>query len=229
MPGLARPAKPRRSASVASSRSVERLVGVAVTDRAGIGRVVVIIRTVQPSQVAFAIVAESEIGGAWPRRGSRLMRVAMVCPYSLSVPGGVQAQVMGLSRELRRMGIEVRVLAPCDGPPPATFVTPLGNSLPTAANGSIAPVAPDPSAVLRTMRALSDEGFDVVHLHEPMAPGPTATAMLLHVAPIIATFHSAGESASYRYLQQPLRRVANRIAHRVAVSKDARELAERYI
>ena len=49
----------------------------------------------------------------------------MVSPYSLSVPGGVQAQVMGLARELRRMGIEVRVLGPCDGPPPAAGVTPL--------------------------------------------------------------------------------------------------------
>ena len=69
----------------------------------------------------------------------------MVCPYSLSIPGGVQAQVMGLARELRRMGYEARVLGPCDGPPPATFVTPLGNSLPTAANGSMVPIAPDPA------------------------------------------------------------------------------------
>jgi len=64
----------------------------------------------------------------------------MVCPYSLSVPGGVQAQVLGLTRQLRRMGIEARALGPCDGPPPATFVTPLGNSLPTSANGSMAPL-----------------------------------------------------------------------------------------
>ena len=39
---------------------------------------------------------------------------------------------MGLARELRRMGHEARVLGPCDGPPPASFVHPLGNSLPTA-------------------------------------------------------------------------------------------------
>ena len=64
----------------------------------------------------------------------------MISPYSLSVPGGVQAQVLGLARELRRQGHEARVLGPCDGPPPEPFVTPLGNSLPTAANGSIAPL-----------------------------------------------------------------------------------------
>jgi phosphatidylinositol alpha-mannosyltransferase len=153
----------------------------------------------------------------------------MVCPYSLTVPGGVQQQVMGLSRELRRMGIEVRVLGPCDGPPPATFVTPLGNSLPTAANGSIAPLAPDPSAALRTIRALSDEEFDVLHVHEPLAPGPTITAVLVRTAPVIATFHIAGESAGYRALSRAAAQVADRVSVRIAVSKDARELAERYL
>jgi phosphatidylinositol alpha-mannosyltransferase len=158
-----------------------------------------------------------------------LLRVAMVCPYSLSVPGGVQAQVMGLSRQLRKMGIEVRVLAPCDGPPPATFVTPLGNSLPTSANGSVAPLAPDPSCSLRTMRALGDEQFDVLHLHEPFTPGPTHTAILLHPAPIVATFHAAGDSASYKYLRPLIKAAAANIAHPVAVSKEAAELVQRYI
>ena len=153
----------------------------------------------------------------------------MICPYSLSVPGGVQAQVMGLARELRKMGIEVRVLAPCDGPPPATFVTPLGNSLPTSANGSVAPLAPDASCSLRTMRALGDEQFDVLHLHEPFIPGPTQTAMLLHPAPVLATFHAAGDSASYRYLRPAIKAAANNIAHAVAVSKDAADLVQRYL
>jgi phosphatidylinositol alpha-mannosyltransferase len=150
----------------------------------------------------------------------------MFSPYSLSVPGGVQAQVMGLSRQLRRMGIEVRVLGPCDGPPPATFVTPLGNSLPTAANGSMAPLAPDPAAALRTMRVLFEEQFDVLHLHEPFAPGPTMTAILLHPAPVVGTFHAAGESASYKYLAAPIKASAKNLAHRVAVSKDAKALVE---
>ena len=136
---------------------------------------------------------------------------------------------MGLSRELRRMGIEVRVLAPCDGPPPATFVTPLGNSLPTSANGSIAPLAPDPACTLRTMRALGDEQFDVLHLHEPFAPGPTQTAMLLHPAPVVATFHAAGDSTSYKYMRPAFKAAAENIAHAVAVSKDAAALVHRYI
>ena len=130
-------------------------------------------------------------------------------------------QVMGLARELRRMGYEVRVLGPCDGPPPATFVTPLGNSLPTSTNGSIAPLAPDPACVLRTMRVLFEEQFDVLHLHEPFAPGPPMTSMLLHPAPVIATFHAAGDSPSYKYGNAPMRAAAKNIARRIAVSKDA--------
>lgn len=152
----------------------------------------------------------------------------MVCPYSLTIPGGVQQQVMGLARAMRAKGHEVRVLGPCDGPPPASFVTPLGNSLPTAVNGSIAPVAPDVPAALRTIRALNDEAFDVLHVHEPLVPGPSLTAVLMKLAPIVATFHSAGDSAVYRTFNRSAVRVASRIDIRVAVSKDAVELARRY-
>lgn len=154
------------------------------------------------------------------------MRIGLVCPYSLTIPGGVQGQVLGLARALRSMGHEVRVLGPCDGPPPDAGVTPLGRSVPTAANGSVAPLAPDPSAQLRTIRALRDEAFEVVHLHEPIAPGPTMTALLFSSGPLVGTFHAAGESAAYRYLGWGLKRMAKRLDHRVAVSPDAQALAE---
>jgi phosphatidylinositol alpha-mannosyltransferase len=96
-------------------------------------------------------------------------------------------------------------------------------------NGSIAPLAPDASAALRTIRALNDEAFDVVHVHEPLVPGPSLTALLVKMAPVVATFHSAGESAAYRTFSRQLKWVASRIDIRVAVSKDAVELAQRYI
>ena len=157
------------------------------------------------------------------------LRIGLLCPYSLTTPGGVQGQVMGLARALRKMGHEVRVLGPCDGAPPDTFVTSIGESLPTVANGSIAPLAPDPSAALRTIRVLRDEQFDVLHLHEPLTPGATITALVMRTAPIVATFHAAGESLSYKYLSAPLKGFASAIDHRVAVSKDAVQLAQRYL
>ncbi len=150
----------------------------------------------------------------------------MVCPYSLSVPGGVQGQVLGLARALRGRGESVRVLAPCDGPPPEPFVTPLGNCVPLGANGSVAPIAPDPAAQLRTIRALRDEDFDVVHLHEPFAPGPTMTAMLVKSAPLVATFHSAGSSFAYDIFKPLTRRAAPRLDICFAVSDDAEALAK---
>ena len=159
----------------------------------------------------------------------RALRIGLVCPYSLTVPGGVQGQVMGLARVLRRQGHEARVIGPCDGPPPATFVTPLGKSLPTAANGSIAPVAPDLSAALRTIRALNDEEFDVLHLHEPLVPGPTMTATFLQAAPMVGTFHSAGRNTSYQVFNGIVRALADRLDLRVAVSKDALLLAETHL
>jgi phosphatidylinositol alpha-mannosyltransferase len=157
------------------------------------------------------------------------MRIGMVCPYSLSIPGGVQAQVLGLARELRRQGHEVRVLGPCDGPPPESFVTPLGDSLPASANGSVAPLAPDPSATLRTLRVLRDEAFDVVHIHEPLAPGPPITSVTLHTAPTVGTFHAAGRSSSYRFLAPALSRIVGRLDHKVVVSKDALALVQGYL
>jgi len=157
------------------------------------------------------------------------MRVGMVCPYSLTMPGGVQGQVLALARSMRRRGVEVRVLAPCDGPPPELFVTPLGNSLPTASNGSIAPVAPDPAAQFRTIRALWDEAFDVVHLHEPLAPGPTLTSLLLKPAPLLGTFHAAGSQSAYTVAAPAVRWGAARLDLRVAVSDDARDLASEFL
>ncbi len=156
------------------------------------------------------------------------MRIGLVCPYSLTVPGGVQGQVLGLARTLRRGGHEVRVLGPCDGPPPDAGVTPLGVSMPTASNGSVAPIAPDISAQLRTIRALRDEEFDVVHVHEPFCPGPTQTAVLFKSAPIVATYHAAG-NLLYKYFKPLIVRAARNIDVSCAVSTDARDTAAAYI
>jgi phosphatidylinositol alpha-mannosyltransferase len=157
------------------------------------------------------------------------VRIGLVCPYSLSIPGGVQGQVLGLARSLRSLGHEVRVLGPCDGPPPDAGVTPLGNCVPLAANGSVAPIAPDLPCALRTIRALRDEDFDVVHLHEPLVPGPCMTSAVVASAPLVGTFHAAGESAAYRYATGPLRWLAGRMSIRTAVSADAVALAASHL
>ena len=64
-----------------------------------------------------------------------------------------------------------------------------------------------------------------MHLHEPLVPGPTLTAILFRNAPLIGTFHAAGGSAAYRYLQPAVRWVAGRLDRRCAVSQAAKEMA----
>jgi phosphatidyl-myo-inositol alpha-mannosyltransferase len=150
----------------------------------------------------------------------------MFSPFSLSRPGGVQGQVLGLTSALREIGVDARTYAPCDGPPPEPGVTQLGRSIPLAANGSVAPIAPDPAAQLRVLRALHSERPDIVHLHEPFAPGTNWTVVLGSRFPIVATFHAAGH-LFYRPFG-PLCRWASqtRFHTMTAVSGAAGELVE---
>ncbi len=154
------------------------------------------------------------------------MRVAVVCPYSLTKPGGVQGQALGQVRALRALGHDAELLAPCDGPPPpGEGITVLGGSVPLSANGSVAPLALDPASAVRTVRALREEHFDVVHLHEPLCPGPTLAALMFERRPMVGTFHRSGPSAAYAALRPAVVRLARRLALRCAVSHDARDTA----
>jgi phosphatidylinositol alpha-mannosyltransferase len=156
------------------------------------------------------------------RSGSAVRHVALVCPYSLDTPGGVQHQVLALERALTRLDHRVTVLAP--GPTGS-----LGRAIPIPVNGSIARMAPHPAGAYRTRRALDRSRFDVIHLHEPLAPSVTIPALLLHCAPTVATFHAAGERTPYRWFGAPARRLARRIDASVAVSDAAAELAHRHL
>ncbi len=157
------------------------------------------------------------------------MRVVLVCPYSLSLPGGVQGQVLGLARTLRQRGISATVLGPCDGPPPEPGVISVGSSVSLAANGSVAALALDPSAIRRTLEVLAAEEPDVLHLHEPLVPGPALTALLAGNVPAVGTFHASGRVPAYVWLRPAVRAVARRIGLRTAVSPEARALAERWL
>ena len=66
------------------------------------------------------------------------MYIGMVCPYSLSVPGGVQGQVFGLARALRSRGHVVQIIAPADGPTTEGGVMVVGQSVMNAANETAA-------------------------------------------------------------------------------------------
>ena len=156
------------------------------------------------------------------------MKVMIVSPYSLTFVGGVQGQVLGLARALRELGVDARVVAPCDGPPPEPGVTAVGGSVRLPSNGSVAPIAAGKAAAGHTLEALRVVAPDVVHLHEPLVPGPTHAALLAAEAPLVGTFHASYSQTNrwYQLLRPPLRRAVERLAVRTAVSEEARRMAE---
>ncbi len=159
------------------------------------------------------------------------LRVALICPYSLSRPGGVQGQVLGLARSLGGRGHEVTVFAPLDAPadaPAGIALVPTGHAVSVRANGSVAPVTVSPAAVRRAVRAVRSLGADVVHLHEPFAPGlPYGVLAAGRIPPVVATFHRSGASVLYTLLRPLARMGARRLAARCAVSEAAAATASR--
>ena len=156
------------------------------------------------------------------------MRIGLVCPYSLSAPGGVQQQVLGLARALERQGHEVVIVAPGQVPRDCSGIS-AGRAFGFRVNGSVAPMAPQPTAAARAVQAIRRGGFDVLHLHEPMAPSITIPVLLAHPAPVVATFHAAGHRTPYRWAAPLLRGLASRIEVRVAVSEPAAQLAQQHL
>ena len=154
------------------------------------------------------------------------MRVGLVCPYSWSVPGGVQSHVAGLAKALRALGVEAEVLAPADGP--ADGVVALGRSVPIPSNGSVQRVALSPAAVARTARAVRSRGYDALHVHEPMLPAAGLTAVAAARVPVVATFHMYRQALLWYAVFTPVvRAAARRIDAFLAVSAAAAEYARR--
>jgi phosphatidylinositol alpha-mannosyltransferase len=154
----------------------------------------------------------------------------MVCPYSLSRPGGVQGQVVGLARALDARGHQATVFAPLDDPrdaPSDVTLVVTGQSVSLPANGSVAPVSVSPRAVHRALAALRAGHVDVVHVHEPFSPGlPYGILAVREIAPLVATFHRSGGSLFYSMLRPLTTSLARRkFAVRCAVSEAARQTA----
>lgn len=113
------------------------------------------------------------------------MRIAVVCPYGFDAPGGVQSIVTDLVRRLRAEGDDAFAVGP---QVPDQLGIDVGGSISLPGNGSNVPVALNPLVRSRVRRALSDA--DVIHVHEPMIPFVSTSALDTDV-PTIATFHAA--------------------------------------
>lgn len=137
--------------------------------------------------------------------------------------------MLGLARSLGRLGDEVTVFAPLDRPEDAPrgfgFVA-SGHSVALRANGSVAPVSVSPVDARSALKQLRSFDPDVVHIHEPFAPGlPYVLLTARDMAPLVGTFHRSGASVLYRVFRPVTRRLVRHLAIRCAVSEAAASTA----
>jgi phosphatidylinositol alpha-mannosyltransferase len=160
-----------------------------------------------------------------------MRRVVLVSPYALSVFGGVQEQVLAMSRVLSGRGHDVLVVAP-DGADDARYDTPakvvrLGSRLSIPANGSRAPLTLSLVASRRARDVVSAFRPDVVHFHEPFAPVLGWATLFAHEFPSVATFHRSGDGPAMTYGAPVIRALARRLEVSVAVSAAAATTTEK--
>jgi phosphatidyl-myo-inositol alpha-mannosyltransferase len=166
------------------------------------------------------------------------MRIALVSPYSWTFQGGVNRHVEALAEQFLAQGDHVRVLAPWDPPgfisrrlhrsepelrEAPDYLIPLGRTLGVGANGAVSNLSVFPEGPIALRRALRDENFDVVHVHEPLAPLIGWDAMTFRDAPVVGTFHAYSTKGFPNHLATLLgaRRRFNQLSARIAVSEAA--------
>src|SRR3954471_7308675 len=160
------------------------------------------------------------------------MRIALVSPYSWSHPGGVTRHIEALATELVAAGHEPRVIAPYDGEPGSepAWLASLGPSFGLPFNGAVSNLANTPYAASALRRELRAGRYDVVHVHEPVAPLTGWMTPGLADAPVVGTFHTYSTSV----LPHTVARVwgssrnMNRLRVRIAVSEAAQWTGQRF-
>ena len=152
------------------------------------------------------------------------MKIGLVSPYDYAYPGGVMAHIFHLSQHLIKAGHEIKIIAPLSSPPAILdkgFIR-LGRSVPVPTGGSTARISLSVWLEPRIKRLLREESFDVIHLHEPLAP--VIPLLILHLSQSVnvGTFHAFhGSSRVYWLSKHMLRRSHDRLDGRIAVSSPA--------
>ncbi|MEI7777959.1 MAG: glycosyltransferase family 4 protein [Actinomycetes bacterium] len=154
----------------------------------------------------------------------RKLRVGLVCPYDWAVPGGVRSHIHDLALALQALGHEVNVLAPADDEAELPgWVTSGGRPVPIPYNGAVSRITFGLGATSRVRRWLREGEFDVLHVHEPIAPSLSVIACWAARGPIVATFHAAiPRSRVLLFAAAALQTALEKITARIAVSEHAR-------
>ena len=156
---------------------------------------------------------------------SRKLNIGLVSPYGWDAPGGVQVHIRDLAHLLIREGHRVSVLAPVEDEDALRdeFVVPAGRPIPIPYNGAVARVLFGPVAASRVRQWISQNDFDLLHIHEPAIPSLGLLACSLSDGPMVGTFHVAAERIRIAFAIVPIvEPIIERLRARIAVSEVAR-------
>jgi phosphatidylinositol alpha-mannosyltransferase len=174
------------------------------------------------------------------------MRIALVSPYSWTYPGGVTRHIAALAEQFISQGHDVKVLAPYDPPdrvatishrgagpqalPAPPYLIPLGRTLGLAANGAQSNLSLGPAAQIKLVRELRKGDFDVVHIHEPLAPLIGWVAASVPGVPLVGTYHAYSTKPVPNYIATAFgaRAMMNHLRVRIAVSEAAAWTGKRW-
>ncbi len=174
------------------------------------------------------------------------MRVAILSPYSWTYPGGVTRHIEALAEQFIADGHHVRVLAPFDpadrfasvlhrGARPQQlgapdYLVPLGRTIGLTANQAVSNIAITGYALATAHQELKTGGYDVVHVHEPLAPLTPWCITDWTRVPVVGTFHTYNENRVSNGIANMLgaRRMLNHLRVRIAVSEAAAWTARRF-
>ncbi len=154
------------------------------------------------------------------------MKILQVSPFDFNVRGGVNEHVSHLDAAFQALGMDTRILAPASGDSGEVddgHVYRLGTSFPFPSNGSTARVTVSPFVISKVRSFLEREPFDVIHVHEPLAPVLPMAALTFSKALNVATFHAARDfNFWYHYIKAFMDFFVDRLDVRIAVSQVAR-------
>lgn len=174
-------------------------------------------------------------GGVPPHIMDRNLHIGLFSPYDFSSHGGVNQHIKNLQKQFLLQGHSCKIVAPSSIEHTSidqNFIR-MGGVVPIRSRGSVARISLSLWLMPKIKSLLTQEGFDVLHLHEPFAGAITASALSVSSGTVpvkVATFHTSNGTNLYKLgfakLAAPYFR---KLDGRIAVSPSARDFIARHL